>query len=51
MWLIGDNVSTKESLANIAGRPLIGCASHRFQLSLRDILDEGSELIDKIQKK
>ena len=46
--LIGDNVNTNKSLANRTGIPLVGCASHRLNLAMRDVLDEEEQLIERI---
>lgn len=36
--LIGDNCSTNKAFSRTAGRKFIGCASHRFNLAMQDIL-------------
>ena len=36
--VIGDNVSTNQALADMCKKPLIGCASHRFNLAMKKIL-------------
>ena len=46
--LVGDNMNTNKSIANILGRPLIGCASHRLNLAVKDVLNEEEELLQKI---
>lgn len=46
--LVGDNVSVNKSISNKTGKPLIGCASHRYNLAVRDIIDGDIDLIDKI---
>lgn len=48
--LTGDNVSTNKALAGLVSLPLIGCASHRFQLAIQDKLSEHSEKIENIHK-
>eukprot|EP00171_Calliarthron_tuberculosum_P003101 IDg3101t1 len=46
--LVGDNVNCNKSLANKAKIPFIGCASHRFNLAMRVVLNDDEELISKI---
>ncbi|KAF0706983.1 hypothetical protein AaE_013834 [Aphanomyces astaci] len=43
--LIGDNCSTNRAFARLAGVPMIGCASHRFNLFVGDVLAEHEELL------
>lgn len=42
--LIGDNCSVDQSISTKSRIPLIGCASHRFQLAVKDLLN-GHEII------
>ena len=53
--LIGDNCSTNKATANRLGVPLLGCRSHRFNLSveqyLRTFLATESELVGKLMSK
>jgi hypothetical protein len=53
--LIGDNCSTNKATANRLGVPLLGCRSHRFNLSveqyLRTFLASESELVGKLMSK
>jgi hAT family C-terminal dimerisation region len=53
--LIGDNCSTNKATANRLGVPLLGCRSHRFNLSveqyLRTFLAAESELVGKLMSK
>ena len=53
--LIGDNCSTNKATANRLGVPLLGCRSHRFNLSveqyLRIFLAAESELVGKLMSK
>ena len=44
----GDNLNTKNSIADISGHRLIGCASLRLNLAVKDVLNEGKELLQKI---
>jgi hypothetical protein len=46
--LIGDNCNTNKALATLARRPLVGCASHRFNLAVKDLLKEYSDLLNDI---
>jgi hypothetical protein len=53
--LIGDNSSTNKATANHIGVPLLGCRSHRFNLSveqyLRKFLAAESDLVGKLMSK
>ncbi|KAG7355610.1 hypothetical protein IV203_000296 [Nitzschia inconspicua] len=42
--LIGENCSTNKATATAASLPLVGCASHRFNLAVKDILKDYSAL-------
>lgn len=46
--IIADNCDTNKALANLCLVPMIGCASHRYNLAVKDVLVEHSDLIDKI---
>ena len=46
--LICDNCNTNKSIANKLSVPLIGCASHRFNLAVQDILSEHETLLFKV---
>ena len=51
--LIGDNCSTNKKISNNTGIPLIGCASHRFNLAVNSWLEERPEyeqVLDAIHK-
>ena len=51
--LIGDNCSTNKKVADDTGIPLIGCASHRFNLAVNSWLEERPEyeqVLDAIHK-
>ena len=48
--LIGDNVSTNKALADLCEKPLIGCASHRFNLAVKVFLSPREDLIAKVNK-
>lgn len=45
---VGDNCNVNKHLADLAGIPLIGCAAHRFNLAVRDFLDEHDVLLTKV---
>lgn len=47
--IIGDNVSTNKALASLVGRFLIGCASHRFNLAVCDIIESNSDTVQAIR--
>jgi hAT family C-terminal dimerisation region len=53
--LIGDNCSTNKATANRLGVPLLGCRSHRFNLSVEQYLRKfpaaESELVGKLMSK
>ena len=46
--LVGDNCNTNKALATIAKRPLVGCASHRFNLAVKDVLKDYHDVLSKI---
>ena len=47
--LVGDNCSVNTHLADLCDLPLVGCASHRFNLEVNSILDTQHEaLLDKV---
>ncbi|RHY54374.1 hypothetical protein DYB34_008861 [Aphanomyces astaci] len=48
--LIGDNCSTNGAFARRAGVPLIGCASHRFNLFMSDVLADHANFIDQVNQ-
>ena len=45
--LIGDNVSINQSISNKLQIPLVGCASHRLNLAVRDVMSNDERLINK----
>ena len=47
--IIGDNVSTNKELADLSSKPLIGCASHRFNIAGRAFLVPYEEPILKVK--
>jgi hypothetical protein len=48
-FLVGDNCSTNQSAATKLGVPLVGCASHRFNLAVGKFLVEYEDDITQIQ--
>lgn len=46
--LIGDNCSTNQSLATKANSYFIGCASHRFNLAMKEFFSSYEDQINKI---
>jgi hypothetical protein len=41
--LVGDNCATNQALADLCGKPLVGCASHRFNLEVQSYLERTCE--------
>ncbi|OWY95047.1 hypothetical protein PHMEG_00035060 [Phytophthora megakarya] len=48
-FMVGDNCSTYQNIATGLGIPLIGCASHRFNLAINRFLQDYQPQIDQIQ--
>lgn len=48
-FLVGDNCETNKSLATLLGVPLIGCASHRFNLAVQKYLRDYENILNKIE--
>ncbi|OWZ05039.1 hypothetical protein PHMEG_00022946 [Phytophthora megakarya] len=48
-FIVGDNCSTNQSISTGLGIPLIGCASHRFNLAINRFLQDYQTQIDQIQ--
>lgn len=46
--MVGDNENTNKAFARLAGCPFIGCASHRFNLAMKDIISEYRDEITKV---
>jgi hypothetical protein len=48
--LVGDNANTNKALADQCNKPLIGCASHRFNLEVQEYLKQNpwNSLLDKV---
>ncbi|DAZ94076.1 TPA: hypothetical protein N0F65_006663 [Lagenidium giganteum] len=49
-FLVGDNCSTNKAVATKWGIPLVGCASHRFNLAVAKILAERHENVDAVRQ-
>ena len=45
--LIGDNAEVNKSMAKLLGIPLIGCASHKFNLAVSAYLEKDNILLNK----
>lgn len=50
LCLVGDNCSVNQSMGRILGVPLIGCASHKFNLAVRQWISGQAELTPIIRK-
>ncbi|GMF28446.1 unnamed protein product [Phytophthora fragariaefolia] len=48
-FVVGDNCATNQSLATKLGVPLVGCASHRFNLAMFTFLSDSDDLIYQIR--
>ena len=46
--ICGDNCETNKALASLCQKPLMGCASHRFNLACAELLEDHGEIIQKI---
>ncbi|EGZ30684.1 hypothetical protein PHYSODRAFT_475146 [Phytophthora sojae] len=50
-FLVGDNCSTNQCIGRKEGAlPLIGCASHRFNLAVRAFLEAHETMVEKVHK-
>ncbi|ETL33178.1 hypothetical protein L916_14313 [Phytophthora nicotianae] len=49
-FLVGDNCSVNKRLADIMGVPLVGCASHRLNLAVRDYLAPHELALEEVQQ-
>jgi hypothetical protein len=50
LCLVGDNCAVNQSMARLLNVPLIGCASHKFNLAVRRWIGSQTELTTIIQK-
>jgi hypothetical protein len=48
LCLIGDNCATNKALADLCGKPLIGCHAHRFNLECSAYLERQETLLAKV---
>ncbi|KAG3128319.1 hypothetical protein PI126_g21456 [Phytophthora idaei] len=48
-FIVADNCATNQAIATRLGVPLIGCASHRFNLAVCRYLEDYKPLIDQVQ--
>ncbi|KAG6599688.1 uncharacterized protein IUM83_13263 [Phytophthora cinnamomi] len=50
LFLVGDNCGVNKRLVNLLGVPLIGCASHRLNLAVRDYLEPHDSVLEEVQQ-
>ncbi|KAG3200898.1 hypothetical protein PC128_g4296 [Phytophthora cactorum] len=48
-FFIGDNCTTNQMTATMLGVPLVGCASHRFNLATKNVLAEHEEMVGAVR--
>ena len=48
--IVGDNTSTNKAFARRRGPVFVGCHSHRFNLAVKDILEDHTAAISKVQE-
>ena len=48
--IIGDNCSVNKSMSTKLGLPVIGCASHRFNLAVSDIISGDQKIVYQAQE-
>ena len=46
--VIGDNCETNKAMCNLGGFNFVGCASHRFNLAVKKLLEEHEPLLVKV---
>ncbi|KAG3113035.1 hypothetical protein PI125_g7684 [Phytophthora idaei] len=49
-FLVGDNCPVNKRLANFLRVPLIGCASHRLNLAVREYLEPYESSLEEVQR-
>ncbi|KAG3084473.1 hypothetical protein PI125_g19502 [Phytophthora idaei] len=49
-FLVGDNCAVNKRLANLLRVPLIGCASHRLNLAVREYLEPYESSLEEVQR-
>ncbi|EGZ06982.1 hypothetical protein PHYSODRAFT_530223 [Phytophthora sojae] len=47
-FLVGDNCATNQSIATKIGIPLVGCASHRFNLAVNKFMEPYDDLLGEV---
>jgi hypothetical protein len=50
VYLVGDNAPVNTCLSDLLDVPLIGCASHRFNLAFKQYLQDYEETLPKISR-
>lgn len=48
--IFGDNCSTIRAFDNLVPKILVGCASHRYNLTVHRMFNESKELIKKVNE-
>lgn len=48
--LVADNRSTIKSIARKLNRQLIGCACHRYQLAVQNVIAEDGDMVELVEK-
>ena len=48
IYLVADNAAVNTRLSDLLGIPMIGCASHRFNLACKKYLEDSENVIQKI---
>jgi hypothetical protein len=46
--LSGDNCSTNKALATLAGKPLVGCFAHRFNIEVQTYLETHNAVLEQV---
>ena len=49
LFFSGDNCSTNRKIANDLDLPLVGCASHRLNLAVNDLISSSSALVNQVR--
>ena len=49
LFVVGDNCATNKRIATLMGVPLVGCASHRLNLAVQQVLGEYDEELGKVK--
>jgi hypothetical protein len=49
LFLSGDNCNTNRKIASDLDLPLVGCASHRLNLAVNDLINSSSTLVNQIR--